>query len=64
MVAVAIRKGSSSVPINIAGSLKYNFKGSYKDYYFNGFGRIENQSIKIKEMKNGEFYNVMDFGVE
>ncbi len=64
MLAAAIRKGNSSIPINIAGSLKYNFKGLYKDYYFNRLGRIENQSIKIKEMKNGEFYNVMDFGVE
>ncbi|MDP2902600.1 MAG: ABC transporter substrate-binding protein [Methylovulum sp.] len=59
MVAAAIRKGNSSIPINIAGTLKYHFKGEYKDYYFNSLGRIENEKIIIKEMKNGEFYNTL-----
>ncbi len=59
MVAAAIREGGSSIPINIAGTLKYHFKGEYKDYYFNSLGRVENEKIIIKEMKNGEFYNAL-----
>ncbi len=59
IIAGAIRKGNSYIPINIAGTLKYHFKGEYKDYFFNSLGRIENASIIIKEMKDGEFHNTL-----
>lgn len=59
MIAAGIRKGNSYIPINISGTLKYNFKGEYKNYFFNGLGRIENASIIIKEMKDGEFQNTL-----
>lgn len=59
ILAAAIRKSNSIVPINIAGTLKYNFKGEYKNYYFTELGRIVNKKILIKEMKDGKFYNAL-----
>lgn len=59
IIAASIRKDSSIIPINMAGTLKYSFKGAYKDYYFDKLGRIVNENIVIKEMKNGEFHNTL-----
>ncbi|WP_333873004.1 ABC transporter substrate-binding protein [Methylobacter sp.] len=59
IIAAAIRKSNSIVPIDIAGTLKYNFKNELGNNYFDNLGRIANKKLFIKEMKNGEFYNVL-----
>ncbi|MGZ4969690.1 MAG: ABC transporter substrate-binding protein [Methylobacter sp.] len=59
VIAAAIRKSNSIVPIDIAGTLKYNFKNELGNNYFDNLGRIANKKLFIKEMKNGEFYNVL-----
>lgn len=59
IIAAAIRKSNSIVPIDIAGTLKYNFKNELGNNYFDNLGRIVNKTLYIKEMKNGEFYNAL-----
>ncbi|MGZ5007723.1 MAG: ABC transporter substrate-binding protein [Methylobacter sp.] len=59
IIAAAIRKSNSIVPIDIAGTLKYNFKNELGNNYFDNLGRIINKTLFIKEMKNGEFYNAL-----
>jgi branched-chain amino acid transport system substrate-binding protein len=56
ILAAAIRKSNSAVPASIAGTLRFNFKGEYLNYYFDKDGRIVNKNIFIKEMKDGLFY--------
>lgn len=58
VLASAIRKSNSIVPIDIAGTLKYNFKDDRGKNYFNNLGRVENTTFYIKEMKDGEFHIV------
>lgn len=59
ILATAIRKSDSSVPIDIAGTLKYNFKDELGNNYFDNLGRIVNKTLYIKEMKDGEFHNAL-----
>ncbi|MGZ4976421.1 MAG: ABC transporter substrate-binding protein [Methylobacter sp.] len=59
IIAAAIRKSNSIVPIDIAGTLKYNFKNELGNNFFDNLGRIVNKTLFIKEMKNGKFYNAL-----
>lgn len=59
IIAAAIRKSNSIVPIDIAGTLKYNFKNEHGNNYFDNLGRIVNKPLYIKEMKDGEFHIVL-----
>lgn len=59
IIAAAIRKSNSIVPIDVAGTLKYNFKNELGNNYFDNLGRIVQKPLFIKEMKNGAFYNAL-----
>jgi branched-chain amino acid transport system substrate-binding protein len=59
ILAAAIRKSNSIVPIDVAGTLKYNFKNEHGNNYFDNLGRIADKTLFIKEMKNGKFYNAL-----
>lgn len=59
ILAAAIRKSDSTVPIDIAGTLKYNFKNEHGKNFFDNQGRIVDKPLYIKEMKDGEFRIVL-----
>jgi branched-chain amino acid transport system substrate-binding protein len=58
ILAAAIRKGDSTVPITIAATLKYGIGELFGGYKFDGFGRIMNKEIIMKVMNKGAFYDV------
>lgn len=59
ILAAAIRKSNSIVPIDLAGTLTYNLKNELGNNYFNNSGLIANKKMYIKEMKDGKFYNAL-----
>jgi branched-chain amino acid transport system substrate-binding protein len=59
ILAAAIRKSNSIVPIDVAGTLTYNLKNEFGNNYFNNSGLIVDKTMFIKEMRNGKFYNAL-----
>ena len=60
ILASAIRKSNSIVPITVAATLKYNLTNTFGNYNFDSSGRILHNDIHVKEMKDGAFYRVSE----